>query len=216
MRHRVKKQLFIFDLDGTLADAYTAIEKSLNFTRRRFGLSPVAYKLAKKKVGRGDKQFIQTFFSKEQLPAALAVYRNHHKKALKNYARLKPYAKMLLYLLKRKGKIVAIASNRPFYYTNIIIKKTGIGKYLDYVLCADQIQSHKPKPRILKDILKKFRFKKEQAVYAGDMDVDLETARRAKVDAVFVRGGSSTLKDVKRYRNKKVVSSLRNILTLYD
>jgi len=216
MKHRIKKQIFIFDLDGTLADAYTAIEKSLNFTRHHLGLSPVAYKQAKKNVGHGDKQFVQAFFSKKQLPLALSIYRNHHKKSLKTYARLNPYAKMLLYLLKRKGKIVAIASNRPHYYANIIIKKTGIRKYLDYVLCADQIQSHKPRPRILKDILKKFRFKKEQAVYAGDMDVDLETAQRAKIDAVFVRGGSSTLKEVKRYRNKKAVNSLRDIITLYD
>jgi len=207
------KRLFIFDLDGTLADAYGAIQKSINFTLKRLGLPSVAYKEVKKRVGRGDRLFMKSFFSAKDMEKALKIYRFHHAKALLTYTRLRPYAKRLLYTLKKEKKLLAIASNRPYYYTNIILKKLGIRKYFNIVLCADQINSLKPDPKILYTIIKKLGVNREETVYTGDMDIDMETARRAKVDAIFITGGSSPLNAVKKYKNKKVVHSLAEIKT---
>jgi len=207
------KRLFIFDLDGTLADAYGAIEKSINFTLGRLGLMPVAYKDVKRRVGKGDRLFMKSFFPAKDMEKALKLYRPHHAKALLKYTRLRPYAKKLLYTLKREKKLLAIASNRPYYYTNIILKTLGIRKYFDVVLCADQIDSLKPNPKILYVIIKRLGVSKEETVYTGDMDIDMETARRAKVDAIFITGGSSPLSAVKKYKNKKVARSLAKIKT---
>ena len=122
MKNNLKeKKLFIFDLDGTLADAYLAIEKSINFTRLNFGQKPVGFDIVKKNIGNGDRNFVATFFKQNNVEAALAVYRKHHKGSLKKYARIKPYARMLLYDLKRKKKLVALATNRPSYYTDIVL-----------------------------------------------------------------------------------------------
>ncbi|MCP4650456.1 MAG: HAD family hydrolase [PVC group bacterium] len=207
------KKLFIFDLDGTLVDAYRAIVNSLNFTRKKLGYDPIDYETAKKNIGHGDRPFVDVFFQKHQQEEAVAIYRKHHKAAVKKDSRLKPYAKKLLYYLKQKKKIVAIATNRPARYTDIIIKALGIKKYFDYVLCADEINSWKPKPKILQEVLRWTGVVKSVAVYAGDMGVDMEAAKRAKMDAIFVVGGSSSLKEVKQYKNKTVVHSLKE---LYD
>lgn len=207
------KRLFIFDLDGTLADAYGAIEKSINFTLKRLGLMSVAYKEVKRRVGRGDRLFMKSFFPVKDMEKALKIYRLHHAKALLKYTRLRPYAKKLLYTLKGEKKLLAIASNRPYYYTNIILKKLGIRKYFDIVLCADQINSLKPDPKILYTIIKKLGVSREETVYTGDMDIDMKTASRAKIDAIFITGGSSTINAVKKYKNKKVVYSLAKIKT---
>ncbi|MFA5388780.1 MAG: HAD family hydrolase [Candidatus Omnitrophota bacterium] len=202
-----EKKLFIFDVDGTLADAYTAIEKSMNFTLKKFGKPRVSYTKIKRTVGRGDRVFIEAFFHGEDIDNVLRIYRPHHAKTLLRYTRLRPGAKKLLYTLKKRKKLLAIASNRPYYFTNIMLKKLGIRKYFDIVLCADQINSLKPSPKILDAIIKKMGVNKEDAVYIGDMDIDMKTARRAKVDAIFITGGSSTLASVKKYR-KKTVSNL--------
>ncbi|MDP2923850.1 MAG: HAD family hydrolase [Candidatus Omnitrophota bacterium] len=212
----ISKRLYIFDLDGTLANAYRAIEKSLNFTLKKLGCPAVSYEKAKREVGRGDKVFMKTFFSKKDFKRALAIYRAHHKKAVLTYSKLRPHAKQLLCTLKRRKKITAIASNRPSYFTNLILEALGIKKFFNMVLCADEIKSNKPNPKILNTIIKKSSLNKQDAVFIGDMDIDLETARRADVDFVFVRGGSSALSSVKKYRNKKVVSSLREVLDLYE
>lgn len=212
----MKKKLYIFDLDGTLVDAYKAIEKSVNFTREKLGYALVGFQTVKRNIGHGDKLFIGHFFPKRDGEKALKIYRSHHRKSLLRYVILKPYAKKLLYRLKKRKKIVAIASNRPRPFTNVVLRKAPIKKYLDYILCGDEIDSLKPNPKIIHTILKRFGAKKEEAVYIGDMDVDLATAQRAGVDAIFVKGGSSPLKDVKKFKNKKVVSSLEQILDLYE
>ena len=40
------------------------------------------------------------------------------------------------------------------------MKKTGLKKFVDYILCADQINSPKPDPLILRLIMRKFNVKK--------------------------------------------------------
>ena len=208
-----QKKLFIFDLDGTLADAYTAIWKSLNFTLRKLNYPRAGFQKVKINVGRGDRAFMEVFFSNKDVDKALAVYRLHHEKALRRYSRARPYAKRLLGFLRKKEMRIAIASNRPRYFTDVIMKKTGLKKFVDYILCADQINSPKPDPLILRLIMRKFNVKKKETVYAGDMDIDLETASRAGVDAIFVRGGSSRLSDIKKYKNVLIVSSLNWIIS---
>jgi len=206
------KKLFIFDLDGTLVNAYSAIYKSLNYTLKELGYKPVSYNKAKASVGTGDRNFILTFFKEKDVLKAFKIYRARHKKDLLSSAKTIPYAKLLLRRLKSLGKYVAIASNRPREFSDIIIKKTKIKKYIDYVLCGDEIKSLKPSPKILNEIIKRFKVKKESAVFIGDMDIDLETAKRAKVSAVFVCGGSSPQGAVKKYKDKKMVSSLKQLI----
>lgn len=207
----VQKKLFIFDLDGTLVDAYTAIWKSVNFTLKKLSYPPVSYQKAKRNVGKGDKRFMEAFFPKKDVEKALVIYRSHHERSLKGYSHLMPYAKRLLAILRKNGKRIAIASNRPRYFTNIIISTLGLNNYVDYILCADEIKSLKPKPKILNMIAKRFNVDKKDTVFIGDMDIDLETARRAGIDAIFIKGGSSNLKEIKKYKNKRIVSSLKEI-----
>ncbi len=207
-----KKKFFIFDLDGTLVDAYRAIERSLNFARKNFGYSPVPFADVKRNVGNGDRNFIACFFPEQEREQALKIYRKHHRSALKKYVQAKQYARFLLYNLKRKKKLVALATNRPSPYTHIILKTLGLKKYFDRVLCADEKDSLKPAPRMLNKILKHFALDKKEALYCGDMDVDMETARRAGVDACFVRGGSSSLSEVRKFK-KMTVNSLKEILS---
>ncbi len=210
-----EKKLFIFDLDGTLVDAYRAIEKSVNFTLVRLGYPPASYAEVKRRVGRGDRMLIMQFIRKKDGDRAMAIYRPHHRKTLPAYTRLRPGARKTLSILKRRKKLIAIASNRPRAFTDVILKKLNLKRYLEFVLCADEINSRKPRPKIINLIRRRFRAEKSETVYVGDMDIDLETARRAGVDAVFIRGGSSPLSAAKRYRRKKVISSPAELLTLY-
>jgi phosphoglycolate phosphatase len=214
--YMISKRLYIFDLDGTLVDAYEAIARSLNFTLKKLGYPPATYSQVKRKVGRGDKTFIETFFSKKYLKTALKLYRAHHKKTAIMYSYLRPHAKKMLIALRRRKKFLAIASNRPHYFTNLILKALDIRKYFALVLCADKIKANKPNPRILNIITERFAVKKQEAVFIGDMDIDLETAKRAGIDFIFVKGGSSTPSEVKKYKNRKVISSLKQILSLYN
>jgi len=210
------KSLYIFDLDGTLVNAYIAIQKSLNFTLKELDYKGVSLRRVKKSVGWGLRLFIEGFFKPQDIDKALRIYRKHHKQSLKKYATLMPFAKKILKSLKSKKKYVAVASNRPTRFTNIILKKLDIRKYIDYVLCADKLRKIKPAPEILKRILRRFKKSRQETVYIGDMVIDLEASRNAHLDSVFIKGGSNTIKEIKRFKEAKVISSLNQILDIYE
>ncbi|MDD4899106.1 MAG: HAD family hydrolase [Candidatus Omnitrophica bacterium] len=181
---RVK--LVIFDLDGTLIDAFPAIIRSFNFIMRSLGYPLRDALTIRRAVGWGDSNLLKPFVPKKDLPRAAALYRRHHKQALLTGSRLYPGARKLLVYLKSKGYQLAVASNRPTAFSQIIIRRHHLNKFFAQVICADVLKKGKPHPQILKEIMRKLRFAPGETVFVGDMAIDAETARRAKVKAIIV------------------------------
>ncbi len=201
-------KVIIFDLDGTLIDAYQAISRSLNFTLDKCGLPKQSDLKIRRAVGWGDRELIKAFVADKEVGKALRIYRRHHKISLSKYARLIPGALEVLDFLDKKGYKLAVATNRPMIFTNIVLRHLKIKKYFDYVLCADRALRAKPCPDMLNKVLKKFSIEKKQAFYVGDMAIDALFARKAGVRAVIARGGSSTLKEIKKEKPFKIIKSL--------
>ena len=217
MKKQNKIKLVIFDLDGTLVDAYSAIELSLNYAREKFALGPVSFLKIKKSVGWGDKSLIEPFFKKDQVLKALNIYRAHHKKALISHSRLFPFTKKLLETLKSDKIKLAVATNRPTKYTNILVRHLGIKKYFDVILCADKAKSYKPAPGILLSIMKKLKILPSEAFYVGDMTVDILAGKNALLKTIAVLTGSCTRKELVKARPFKILknaSFLPQVLTL--
>ena len=54
-------KLVIFDLDGTLVNAYPAVAKSVNYTLKVLGLAPRSPAEIKRSVGEGDRRLVMKF-----------------------------------------------------------------------------------------------------------------------------------------------------------
>ena len=206
-----KIKLVIFDLDGTLADAYEAISKSVNFILQKLGRPKASYLKIRKAVGLGDRRLLAAFVPEKDLDSALSIYRRHHRISLKKYSRLLPYSKGVLEYLRGNKIKAAIASNRPTEFTNILLNSLGIKGCFDYVLCADKLTEGKPNPEIILKILRELKINPREALYVGDMVVDIETGHNAGVKAIAVLGGSSTLAEIKKARPFKIIKSLASL-----
>jgi len=208
-------RLVIFDLDGTLLDAYPAIIKSFNYTMKRLGYPARDALTIRRAVGWGDENLLKPFVSPGDLKKALSVYRKHHKTALLEGSKLFPGVIKLLVCLKKKGKLIAAASNRPTKFSLILMRHLGLVKYLDYFLCADKLKHGKPHPQILNKIRQRFVHKPAEVLYAGDMTIDVQAGRRAGIRTVAVTSGSSTKEELERekpYRLIGRISELSNML----
>lgn len=204
-------QLVIFDLDGTLIDAYRAVYESINFAMAQKGFPGVSAQAIRRSVGWGDRHLIEKFVGKENLENVLAVYRRHHRLSLKRATTLLPGALKLLQGLKKNKYKIAVASNRPTRFSLIILKQLKIRKYFDYVLCADKLKNGKPHPEILQKILKRFCLKPHEAFYVGDMTIDLQAGARARVKTIGVATGSCTQKELARCKPYAIVARVDQV-----
>lgn len=207
-------KLVIFDLDGTLVDAYAAIEGSFNYVMRKLGEKPQSARTIRSAVGWGDVNLLKPYVAAINLKRALALYRSHHKRSLLIHSRPYPHVRGLLRQLRSRGCKLAIASNRPTEFALILLRHLRLIDYFDYVLCADKLKYGKPHPLILNKIIKRFRFRRSEALYVGDMTVDAQTGRRAQVKTVIVTGGSSSDRQIKKEKPFKVISRISKLLDL--
>jgi len=192
-------KVVIFDLDGTLVNAYPAVSQSVNHTLSVLGFSPRTHADIKRSVGGGDRKLMVHFVGEKKADQAIAIYRPHHTKALriKGAVRLLPGALGILKHLKGKGYKLAIASNRPTKFTRIILKVLGILPLFDVVLCADRAKKPKPYPDMLWAIAQRLKLENAEVLYVGDMTIDIKCAHRAGVRVVAVATGSNSRKELK-------------------
>ena len=204
-------RLIIFDVDGTLIDAYPAITGSFNFTMKRLGYPVKPPRVIRKAVGWGDMNLLKPFVRPEDLQKALRIYRKHHRKALVLSSRVFPGVKRMLAAFKKKKYLLAIASNRPTKFTRILIKHLSVISYFDYVLCADRLKRGKPHPDIIRKIMEKLSVRPEYTIYAGDMFIDVLAGRRARVKTVAVLTGSSSRQELKKEKPWKIMRKITDL-----
>ncbi|MFA4854299.1 MAG: HAD family hydrolase [Candidatus Omnitrophota bacterium] len=207
-------KLVIFDLDGTLVDAYAAINSSFNYVMRRLGLKPKSAGLIRRAVGWGDANLLKPYVGERDLELALSLYRRHHEHSLLKQSRLYPQVRPLLRKLKDKGYKLAVASNRPGKFSLILLRHLRIIEFFDYVLCADKLKRGKPDPEILNETISRFAVKKSQVLYAGDMVIDAQVGRRAGIKTVIVTTGSSSLSEIKKERPFKIIHEISGLSVL--
>ena len=203
-------KLVIFDLDGTLVNAYPAVAKSVNYTLKALGFPLRSDVTIKRSVGEGDRQLMIKFVGPKRADDAMAIYRPHHAKALKSkgMVRFLPGVWGTLNFLKSKGYQLAIASNRPTPFTRIILKVLGAGKFFDVVLCADCAKRPKPYPDMLWTIARRLRIAKRDVVYVGDMTIDIQCARAAGIRMVAVATGSNSKKELKSLKPWRIIGRM--------
>jgi len=204
-------KLVIFDLDGTLIDAYAAISSSFNYVMRKLALKPQSADTLRRRVGWGDLNLFKPFVRPRDLKRAVSLYRSHHKYSLLRQTHLYPQVRSLLQRFKKKGYKLAVASNRPSKFSRILLRHLKIEGFFDYVLCADQARYGKPHPEMLNRIVKRFAFKKSQVLYVGDMVIDAQAGKRAKINTVIVTSGSSSKLDIKREHPFRVISAINRL-----
>ena len=189
---------------------------SLNHALGHFGFDPVDDETIKRSVGWGDRNLIGRFVPENKVDPVLSVYRQHHTRALKSGTKFLPGAKNVINELFKQGYKLAVASNRPSHYSHIILKHLKIGGKFSCVLCADQVKNPKPSPDLLEEILKRLNVEKQQALFVGDMSIDVETGHAAGVRTVAVVTGSHNKEDILPFAPYKIISDIAALLPVIE
>jgi phosphoglycolate phosphatase len=182
----------IFDFDGTLADSYPAITASVNHVRASHHLPPLPEEEVRRHVGRGPRYLLEHTVPGGEPEKDLALYRAHHPSVMRSGTRLLPGAAEALAFLHASSRRTAICSNKPKPFTRQLLAHFGLMPLIDAVLGPEDVARPKPAPDMLQAALEALQVRADDALYVGDMTVDIETARAAGVKVWVVPTGSDT------------------------
>jgi phosphoglycolate phosphatase len=159
-------------------------------------------------VGRGGGYLLQHTVPAGSLEANTAAYRAHHPSVLREGTRLMPGAAEALRALHERGLLLGVCSNKPVDFTRELVSYLGIDSYLDVVLGPEDVPNPKPAPDMLRAGLSRLRVSAQQALYVGDMTVDIQTARAAGVSVWVVPTGSDEIETLRQAHPDRLLHNL--------
>jgi phosphoglycolate phosphatase len=204
----------LFDFDGTLADSYDAITASVNHVRARRGLPPLTVEGVRPFVGRGPGLLLRDTVGVGEAQENEALYRQHHPTVMRDGTRLLPGAAETLAALRRRGLLLAVCSNKPLPYTRELLVSLAVSEFFDAVLGPDDVPRPKPAPDMLLAGLARLQVAADEALYVGDMTVDVSTARAAGVRVWVVPTGSDERAALEAARPDRLLGSLTEVASL--
>ncbi len=180
----------LFDFDGTLADSYAAITASVNHVLEHHGRPALEEAKVRLLVGHGLEHLMETVLPGIDPVVAAKLYREHHPTVMRSHTRLLPGVADGLAALQKAGVKLGVCSNKPSYFTRALVDILELTPYFGVVYGPDEAGAAKPDPAMVLQALDKLGVPKEEALYVGDMEVDIETGRRAGVETWVVPTGS--------------------------
>jgi phosphoglycolate phosphatase len=171
----------IFDLDGTLIDSKVDLALSVNATLEGLGRAPLEPEKIYGYVGQGAPTLVRRALgfgvsdaeAQQGLAYFLSYYRDHMLDNTVTY----PGVREGLELLKEYP--LAVLTNKPVRFSQGILNGLGIAHYFRYVYGGNSFATKKPDPEGMNVLLRDFGASPREAMFVGDSEVDVRTARNA-------------------------------------
>jgi len=177
----------LFDLDGVLIDSYNAWLPAFNDIREAYGQPPISEKDYSAGVwSRPSEEIVARFFPGENLDKIRELMSRNFSKHI-GKVKLLEGADKVPAKLKKMGLKLAIVSNSPNAMVREVLQYFGILEFFDEVLGGDDVSSSKPNPEMVLAACGKLGIGVEEAILAGDNEVDVETGKNAGMKVIGVR-----------------------------
>lgn len=190
----MKKNILIFDLDGTLLNTLNDLTDSTNYALRYFNYPERTVEEVRNFVGNGVAKLIERAIpdgvNNPDFEECLTIFKENY--AQNMYNKTAPYDGIIemLKALKHNGCKIAVVSNKfdaavkelcTKYFPNLVDVAIGENE-------AGGIKK-KPAPDTVLKALKKLDGKISNAIYLGDSEVDIQTAKNSNMPCISVTWG---------------------------
>lgn len=185
---------YIFDLDGTLLDTLDDLTAAVNYALRCYGMPEYSCDDVRRFVGNGVRLLmVRAVPDGEQNPRfeeVFEAFRQYYMEHSLDTTRPYDGVPEMLAVLKARGCRLAVVSNKFCAATRELCRhffadtiEVAVGEHE-----AEGIRK-KPAPDTVNEALSQLGVDRRDAVYVGDSDVDLQTARNAGLPCISVLWG---------------------------
>ncbi|MBR7062159.1 MAG: HAD-IA family hydrolase [Clostridia bacterium] len=188
----MKYKLAIFDLDGTLLDTLEDLMNSVNHALEQYGLPERSYAEIRRIVGHGIRNLVDNAVP-QGTPAEVAdrvfeAFKAHYKVHCADKTAPYPGVCGLLRDVRAAGLRVGVISNKADGAVQELMT-TYFAGLTDIARGEIAGIPRKPAPDGVWTMIKEFGVDPSEAVYIGDSEVDVETARNAGLEHIIVTWG---------------------------
>jgi phosphoglycolate phosphatase len=183
----------LFDLDGTLVDSYTALAEAVNHARRTHGLHELSSMRIRDFVGEGVERLLQRAFDKPDVPRTVVdAFESRYDEVCCGESKVLADVDATLDELAQLGVEMAVCTNKPTVFSKKILDFLGLSRYFRAIVGPDLAGARKPDAKHLAFTLESVQCGPAEALFVGDMPIDVHAARNSGIDVAVVATGSST------------------------
>ncbi len=211
------KNAIIFDLDGTLLDTRDDLRDALNHSLAAHSYPTRTLDEARRFVGNGIRNLVSRGVpagtAEADIDAVFETFKPYYQAHCLD--KTKPYEGILelLVRLKQTGYPTAVVSNKADAAVQTLCDRFFPG-LVDFAVGERQNVRRKPAPDSVLAALDALKVSREQAVYVGDSEVDIQTARNAGLPCISVTWGFRTEKTLLEAGAERLVHTPRELWEL--
>ena len=210
---------YIFDLDGTLLDTLGDLATSVNYALRTHGMPEHSIDDVRRFVGNGVRKLMERAVpdgtANPLFEEAFATFRAYYVEHAQDTTR--PYEGIpeTLVALRERGCHLAVVSNKMRKATEELCRHF-FPDTIEVAIGEDEAAGiqKKPAPDTVFAALNSLHLTKESAVYVGDSDVDIETARNAGIPCISVLWGFRDKDFLLQHGAKTFISAPQDLLEI--
>jgi phosphoglycolate phosphatase len=182
----------IFDLDGTLLNTLEDLTDAVNFALESCAMPKRTIEEVRQFVGNGIRKLMLRAVPRGEENAdferAYQLFQQYYKVHCNDKTKPYPGIIELLDELKKQGYHLAIVSNKADFGVKEL-QEIYFKEYITTAIGEKEGIRKKPAPDTVEQALRELGMTKEAAIYVGDSDVDIQTAKNAGLPCISVTWG---------------------------
>jgi phosphoglycolate phosphatase len=210
-------KLIVYDLDGTLVDAFEDIWVGVRFAMRMYGLPELSFATVKSYVGDGARMLIRRALGEafaERFDEVYTTYRKFYAEHPVDKAQPYPGVLKTLERLRAMGYAQAILTNKPDEVARQTCQKLGLSARVDGIWGERPESPRKPDAEALLQVVHHFDMRPGQCAVVGDGPADHKVSRAAKTKAIGVTYGLLSRVQVLDLHPAAVIDCLPELIEL--
>lgn len=188
----MSRDVYIFDLDGTLLNTLADLAASTNYALQQSGMPRRTIEEVRRFVGNGVRRLMERAVpggdANPLFEETYRCFRAHYLEHSLDTTAPYPGIMETLAALQARGKRMAVVSNK-FYDATVELCRHFFGQYIEVAIGEREGIRRKPAPDTVVEALRQLGTDGSSAVYVGDSDVDVATARNSGLPCISVLWG---------------------------
>lgn len=213
----MKRQFFLFDLDGTIIDSGEGIKNSIRYSLNKVGINENREDVLNTFIGPPllDSYMKNYGFTREKAIEVVNIYREYYKKQGVYENTLYDGIVDVIKNLKAQDNKIILATSKPEIFAREVIKQHRLIDYFDFIGGATLDHKISHKNEVLQYILDNIKIEREKSFMIGDTKFDILGGRKFNLKTIGVTYGYGSLEELKESKADYIVNTPKEILTIF-